>query len=120
VVVKEISGSNTHHEVNKATFETYKQSLHLDLKATITVYITQMFQYANITNIYYPKMNILMPMSNIVYMSTIYIFFCIEVWFTKYEIYKMRSLSCVTTTLNLLEIIFFQKIKKKTGEIVLS
>jgi len=75
VVVKEISGSNTHHEVNKATFETYKQSLHLDLKATITVYITQMFQYANITNIYYPKMNILMPMSNIVYICLLYTFF---------------------------------------------
>jgi len=41
-----------------ATFEAYKQSLHVDLKATITVCITQKFQWANITNIYYPKMNI--------------------------------------------------------------
>jgi len=44
-----------HRKVNKATFEAYKQSLQVDLKATITVCITQKFQYANITNIYYPK-----------------------------------------------------------------
>ena len=56
-----------HCEVNMATFEAYKQSLHLDLKATITVCNTQKFQCANVTNISYHKMNIYMPMSKIVY-----------------------------------------------------
>jgi len=50
-----------------ATSEAYKQSLHLDLKATITVCTTQKFQCATITNISYHKMNIYMPMSKIVY-----------------------------------------------------
>jgi len=58
-----------------ATFEAYKQSLHVDLKAKITVCITQNFQCANITNIYYPKMNISMPISKIVNIKLLISFF---------------------------------------------
>jgi hypothetical protein len=62
MLVREASVSNMHHQINKVTSEAYKQSLHLVLKAPITVSHRSLNALTPVKWII-PKMNIYIPMS---------------------------------------------------------
>jgi hypothetical protein len=53
-----ISVYNGHDQINNATFEAYKRSVHLVLKATITVCITQESQCVTSVKFIIPELNI--------------------------------------------------------------